>query len=106
MQSLKQEIEALEKEIADIEKGRRLILVLSNDRAKVAAFLSLVETNGRAAILDFLKRESSSQDAEVRDAKATTTPTKGQTVVFRIGNLTHCLSTNLQCSGKTYSLTK
>ena len=101
VKDLQKEIERLEREMDDIEKGRKLVLALANDRVKAAALIPLIQGNAKAAMLDFFKRESSAQDVEVREAKSS----NGLTVVSRVGTITHCLSTNLQCSGKSYSLT-
>lgn len=102
IKQLKNQIEALLREIDDIAKGNKVFASIAQDRTRAAAFATLITSSNKAALLDLLKHEAAAQDVEVREAKAI----GGINIVFRIGTITHCLSTNLQCSGKSYSLTR
>ena len=100
--ALRSQIEALEREIDDIQKSSKAFASIAQDRTRAATVVSFISSGNKAALLDFLKRETLATDIEIRDAKAI----GGTNIVFRIGTITHCLSTNLQCSGRAYSLTK
>lgn len=102
--------------LASLESTRQLLEQISKDRTLAATIAELIHSNNRAALALLLKANTptntgsltstNTQNAntpiEVSDAK----DTNGMSMSFRFNGATHCLSTRLQCSGKSYSVTK
>ncbi len=88
-------------EAGDAENSQKILFSLSQDRQKAAKLLEAVENNNRSTILSLLKQNITAQ-VEVREVKNE----NGAMLVFRVGNLIHCLSTKTLCGGKNASLTK
>lgn len=90
------------KEAMGNARARSILAAISQDRIKAAKFIQFVRGNSRTALSEMLKRESPGSDVDVREVK----DTNGLLLLFRIGDLTHCLSTKQQCGGKPYSVTR
>lgn len=84
------------------EKSRQILGTISQDRVKAAKLLEAIKDNKLTEINDLLKQNITGVEVEVREVKNA----DGATVVFRVGNLIHCLSTKNLCNGKISSLTK
>lgn len=89
-------------EVEDWQKARPCFALISQNSAYANQFLSVpIGDNARQPVEQFLKTYSSCK-CDVIEVKNT----NGFKVVFRVGKLTHCLSTKQQCGGKAYSVTK
>lgn len=86
----------------DAEKAGECLKRIAQDRIKAAKFIEFVRSNSRTELAELLKRESPGSNVDVREVK----DTNGLMAIFRIGKLTHCLSTKNQCGGKQYSISK
>lgn len=84
------------------EESRLILTAVSQDRAKAAKLIQAIEDNKRAEIGNLLGQSARGTKVEVRETRNA----DGAMVVFRVGNLIHCLSTKAQCGGKSSSLTK
>ena len=84
------------------KESRQILDAVSQDRAKVTKLLQAIEDNKRAEIGDLLGQGARGTKVDVRETRNA----DGAMVVFRVGNLIHCLSTKAQCGGKSSSLTK
>jgi len=84
------------------EESRLVLTAVSQDRAKAAKLMQAIEENRHAEIGNLLGQGARGTKVEVRETRNA----DGAMVVFRVGNLIHCLSTKAQCGGKSSSLTK
>ena len=77
---------------------------ISKDLSYAAKLLAAARANlnNPAGLNQFLKNNSPGSGIDVREVKETT----GLIVIFRVGALTHCLSTKQQCGGKAYALAR
>jgi len=85
-----------------VDKSRQILAAISQDRAKASKLIQAIEENRSAEVGSLLGQGARGPKVEVREVKSA----DGAMVVFRVGNLIHCLSTKLQCGGKASSLTK
>jgi len=84
------------------EESRLVLTAVSQDRAKAAKLMQAIEENRHAEIGNLLGQGARGTKVEVRETRNA----DGAMIVFRVGNLIHCLSTKAQCGGKSSSLTK
>jgi hypothetical protein len=84
------------------EESRQILAGISQDRAKAARLIQAIEESKHAELGNLLGQGARGPKVEIRETKNA----DGTTVVFRVGNLIHCLSTGTQCGGKSSSLTE
>lgn len=89
---------------ADLENAKKCVSPISQDKAYAAKLLAAAGShiNNPSGLTQLLIKDSPCSNIDVREVK----DVNGLMVIFRIGKLTHCLSTKLQCAGKPYSVTK
>lgn len=85
-----------------VDESRQVLAAISQDRTKAAKLIQAIEENKSAAVGNLLAQGGRGPEVEVREVKSA----GGAMIVFRVGSLTHCLSTKAQCGGKSSSLTK
>ena len=95
---------ALFQEIQDAEKVSPILTHISQDKDYAAKFITAAHNNltNPGTLGQLLQADSPGSTVEVREVKES----NGLTVVFRVGKLTHCLSTNQQCNTQPYSVTR
>jgi hypothetical protein len=91
-------------EIQDAEKVSPILTRISQDKDYAAKFITAAHNNltNPGTLGQLLQTDSPGSTVEVREVKEG----NGLTVVFRVGKLTHCLSTNQQCNAQPYSVTR
>lgn len=86
----------------DAEKARVALTSISTDRSKAAKLLGAIKSNNRTLISEILRPISDALTISIQDVKNV----DGLTVVYRLGNLSHCISTKNQCGGGAFSTIK
>lgn len=86
------------------EGAKKCVSRISQDRSYATKLLAATRANinNPSGLTSAIKKDSPGSNIDVREVK----DANGLMVIFRIGHLTHCLSTKQQCGGKPYSLTK
>jgi DNA repair exonuclease SbcCD ATPase subunit len=85
-----------------VEKARAALTPISQDRTQAARLLESIKTNNRTSVSELLQQNSVGTTVYVQEIKNT----NGFGVVFKIGTVGYCLSTNSQCGGQPASISK
>ena len=86
----------------DAEKASGCFARISSNKDYAAKLIAAARSNvnNPSGLGQFLKQDSPGSDIDVREVR----DPNGLIVIFRLGRLTHCISTKQQCGGKPHTV--
>jgi len=101
------EIKTLNDQVQSAETARISLTAISQDRAKAAKLLEAIRNkNSSEANSLILSTVSLGGSATSVAVASVTADSSGAKITFRLGNLIHCISTQIQCSGQSATVSK